>query len=111
MRQGALAPVVAGALTMAVGLLLRLPVFLDYHGPATQDAFNAFVYRHPGAYSDIASLYFRDHLWHHPLPYLDYRFEYPVLTGAFVALASLVHTSVGAYLLVSAVPLVGCGVA
>jgi uncharacterized membrane protein len=111
MRFGPLAPVLIGALTMAVGLLLRLPVFLDYHGPATQDAFNAFVYRHPGAYSDIASLYFRDHLWHHPLPYLDYRFEYPVLTGAFVALASLVHTSVGAYLLVSAVPLVGCGVA
>jgi uncharacterized membrane protein len=109
MRDDALAPVLVGTLTMAVGLLLRLPV-LDYHGADTQDAFNAFVYRHPGAYSDIA-LYFRDHLWHHPLPYLDYRFEYPVLTGAFVALASLVHTSVGAYLLVSAVPLVACGAA
>ncbi|MDQ6916020.1 MAG: glycosyltransferase 87 family protein [Actinomycetota bacterium] len=110
LRGSSVAPVLVGTLTMGVGLLLRLPV-LDYHGAATQPAFNAFVFRHPGAYSDVASLYFRDHLWHHPLPYLDYRFEYPVLMGAFVALASLVHTSVGAYLLVSALPLVGCGVA
>ena len=61
---------------------------------------------HVGAYSDISHLYFRDHLWPHPMPYFDYRFEYPVLTGLFVWLASFVHTSDAAYFLTSAVLLV-----
>ena len=31
------------------------------------------------------------------MPYFDFRFEYPVLTGLFVWVASLVHSSVAAY--------------
>src|SRR2546423_489052 len=63
-----------------------------------------------GAYSDIAHLYFRDRLWLHPTPYFDYRFEYPVLTGCFVWLASAVAGgSLASYLLVSASLLAASG--
>jgi hypothetical protein len=103
------APVLVGVVTMALGVLLRAPTF-SYHGRRAQDPFNAYIFHHVWAYSDVASLYFRDQLWFHPLQYVDYRFEYPVLTGAFVWLASFVHGSVGAYLLVTAAALMGCGV-
>ena len=64
---------------------------------------------HVGAYSDIAHLYFRDRLWLHPSPYLDYRFEYPVLTGCFVWLATIVAGGgVAGYLLLSGVLLACC---
>ena len=35
------------------------------------------------------------------MPYFDFRFEYPVLTGLFVWVASFAHTSVTAYFLSS----------
>jgi hypothetical protein len=102
------AAVAAGLI--AAGVLLRLPAVLGYHGPAVPHPFNVYEMGRVGAYSDIAHLYFRDRLWTHPAPYVDYRFEYPVLTGAFVWLASLVHSGVAAYFLASAALLLGLGV-
>ncbi len=101
-------PLVAGAALMAYGIALRRSTF-TYHGPPDQAAFNSFVFAHLGAYSDIASLYFRNHMWQHALPYVHYPFEYPVGTGLFAWLASLVGSGVGGYLAVSAVVLALCG--
>lgn len=100
---------VAGAVLLG-GVLLRLPVF-DYGGVATQRAFNTYIFKHAGSYSDISSLYFRDRLWLHPAPYFDYKFEYPVITGAFVWLVSFIHWSVTAYTLASAAILAVLGLA
>ena len=94
----------------SLGIALRLRVVLGYHGPALAHPFNLYEMARVGGYSDIAHLYFRDHLWSHPAPYFGYRFEYPVLTGAFVWLASAAHGDVTAYLLVSAALLGACGV-
>jgi hypothetical protein len=91
--------VVAGAL-VALSLLLRAPVF-GYHGPPRPHAMNLFLIDHAGSYSDIAHLYFRDRLWEGTAPYFDYQFEYPVLTGALVWLASLAGGSLGSYMLLS----------
>jgi uncharacterized membrane protein len=93
---------------LAGGVLLRLPVF-TYGGAATQRAFNTYIFQHPGSYSDISSLFFRDRLWLHQAPYFDYKFEYPVVTGAFVWLVSFVHTSVTSYTLASAALLCTAG--
>ena len=99
----------AGVL-LAGGVLLRLPVF-TYGGEHAQDAFNRYIFQHPGSYSDIASLYFRDHLWLHPAPYFDYRFEYPVVTGGFVWLLSALGSSVTSYTLASGAALAALGLA
>jgi hypothetical protein len=99
----------AGAVLIA-GVLLRVPVF-TYDGAATQRAFNHYIFNHPGSYSDIASLYFRDRLWLHPAPYFDYKFEYPVITGGFVWVVSFIHSSVATYTLASAALLVALGLA
>ena len=45
------------------------------------------------------------------MPYFDFRFEYPVLTGLFVWVASFVHSSVAAYFLSSTGLLLGLGLA
>jgi len=101
-------PLLVAAALLAGGVLLRLPVF-TYAGPATQRAFNSYIFQHPGSYSDISSLYFRDRLWLHPAPYFDYRLEYPVVTGAFVWLVGFIHSSVTSYTLASAAVLVVLG--
>jgi uncharacterized membrane protein len=101
-------PLIAGAALMAYGIALRRSTF-SYTGPPTQGAFNTFVFAHLGAYSDIASLYFRNHMWQHALPYVHYPFEYPVGTGLFAWVASLVGSGVGGYLAVSAAVLALCG--
>lgn len=98
---------VAGGILLG-GVLLRLPVFA-YGGHATQAAFNRYIFQHPGSYTDISSLFFRDRLWLHPAPYFDYKFEYPVVTGAFVWLLSFIHTSVTSYTLASAAVLCTLG--
>jgi len=103
---GALALGLAGAL-VALGVVMRAPVLFDYGGPWAPHQLNLVLMAHTGAYSDISHLYFRDRLWQHPAPYLDFRFEYPVLTGVFVWLASFVHTSVATYFLFSALLLLG----
>jgi hypothetical protein len=76
------------AALVLLGAAMRIPVLLTYHGPFTAHGVDLAEMAHVGAYSDISHLYFRDHLWQHPMPYFDYRFEYPVLTGLFVWLAS-----------------------
>ena len=81
--------------------LMRAPVLLAYQGPSTAHALNVDLMAHVGAYSDISHLFLRDHLGQHPMPYFDFRFEYPVLTGLFVWVASFAHTSVAAYFLSS----------
>jgi hypothetical protein len=101
-------PLLLAAGVLVGGVLLRLPVF-TYGGAATQRAFNHYIFQHPGSYSDISSLYFRDRLWLHPAPYFDYKFEYPVVTGAFVWLVSFIHSSVTTYTLASAAVLVVLG--
>ena len=101
-------PLLVAAAVLAGGVLLRLPVF-SYGGVATQRAFNSYIFQHPGSYSDISSLYFRDRLWLHQAPYLDYKFEYPVVTGAFVWLVSFIHSSVTSYTLASAALLCAAG--
>jgi hypothetical protein len=89
-----------------LGAAMRVPVLLTYHGPFTAHGVDLAEMANVGAYSDISHLYFRDHLWQHPMPYFDYRFEYPVLMGLFVWLASFVHTSDAGYFLASAAMLV-----
>ncbi|MBV9212319.1 MAG: DUF2029 domain-containing protein [Actinobacteria bacterium] len=102
------APLVA-VLLVAISLLLRLPAVLGYGGPPAAHPFNVFEMAHVGAYSDIAHLYFRDRLWLDPTPYRDFRFEYPVLTGCFVWLASAVAGGgIATYVLLSAALLAAC---
>ncbi len=93
---------------MGVGVALRAGTF-GYHGAASQPAFNHFTYGHIGAYSDVASLYFRNHMWHDWLPYVHYPFEYPVGTGLVAWLTALPVSTVGGYLAVNAVVLGLCG--
>jgi hypothetical protein len=108
LRASAPALLLAGAAVMLIGFLLRAPI-LSYAGLHDQVSFNKYLFQHLGSYSDIASLYFRDHLSGHPAPYFDYQFEYPVLTGAFVWFAGFVHGSVGGYFTFSVAMLAACG--
>src|SRR5690242_15201538 len=89
------------AVLVLSGAMMRTPVLLGYSGPWNAHALNVDLMAHVGGYSDISHLFFRDHLGQHPFPYIDFRFEYPVLTGLFVWLGSFVHTSVAAYFLTS----------
>lgn len=93
--------VLAALALVLLGLLLHRQV-LAYAGPADERRFLDYIIRYLGAYSDIPSLYFRDHLWQHPLPYLGYALEYPVGTGLVIWLLSFVHGSMAAYFLASA---------
>jgi uncharacterized membrane protein len=101
-------PLLAGALVMAYGLNLRAGTF-TYGGPHNPVAFNGFASAHLGAYSDIASLYFKNHMWHGLTPYWHYSFEYPVGTGLLAYLTSLLGGGVGVYLAVNAAVLIACG--
>jgi uncharacterized membrane protein len=98
----------AGAVVMAYGVWLHRSTF-DYHGIAKQIAFNKAAFAHIGGYSDIASLFFRNRMWLHQLPYVHYAFEYPVLTGLFAWLTSLAGGGLGTYLAVNAILLGLCG--
>ncbi len=97
-------PFIAGAAVMGCGVWLRGWTF-DYHGIANQTAFNHAAFAHMGGYSDIASLFFRNRMWLHRLPYVHYPFEYPVGTGLFAWLTSLAGTGVATYLAVNAIVL------
>jgi hypothetical protein len=97
---------------MGLGIALRWPVF-DFRGRLPdQTHFNSYLFAKSwAAYTDIASLFVRDGQWRHPLPYFDYRLEYPVLTGGFMYLMSLVSGSLAGYFLASATALAGLGAA
>ena len=73
---------------MVLGTALRVPT-MQYDGPPDQQAYLQYVFAYMGAFSDIAALYFRDHLWDHPLPYVQYGLEYPVGIGMLIWLLSL----------------------
>lgn len=105
---GIAGPLIAGAAVMTYGVWLRGWAF-DYHGIANQTAFNHAAFGHMGGYSDITSLFFRNRMWLHRLPYVHYGFEYPVGTGLFAWLTSLAGTGVGTYLAINAIALGACG--
>ncbi len=63
-----------------------------------------------GLYSDIGTLYVRDQLWRHPVPYFDYPLEYPVLLGLLIWLLGFAKASAAVYYLATAVVLVAAGV-
>lgn len=106
-RQSAL---LVGLLLMLVGVLLRLPT-ARYTGAPDQHSFNVYIFQFVGAYSDITSLYFRDQLWTHPVPYFGYALEYPVGMGALIWLVGFFNNSVMLYFLATALVMIACGVA
>ncbi len=65
--------------------LLLLGYWLHAPGVAHSDDYQHYGYKALN-YSDIIWLYLRDGLSAHPHPYLDYRLEYPALTGGLVYL-------------------------
>ncbi len=95
-------------MVMGLGVALRAGTFA-YHGAPVQSTFNTFAYRHIGAYSDVASLFFRSGIWHHWLPYVRFPFEYPVGTGLVAWLTGLPFSTVGGYLALNAAVLCLCG--
>jgi hypothetical protein len=103
-------PLLAGAAVMTVSLAIHWTTFA-YDGAPTQRAFNSVAFAHLGAYSDIPSLFFRNHMWQHWLPYVHHQFEYPVGTGLFAWLTSLPGGGVAGYMAVNAIALIACGLA
>jgi hypothetical protein len=93
---------------MVVGTALRVPT-MQYDGPPDQRAYLQYIFAYMGAFSDIAALYFRDRLWDHPVPYLQYVLEYPVGIGMLVWLLSLAGSSIGLYMTVTAAVLIVAG--
>ena len=91
-------PLLVAAIMMVWGIILRAPT-ATYAGPNDQSAFNLHIFSHLGAYSDITSLWFRDQLWNHPVPFFGYNLEYPVGMGLVIWIAGFANTSVTAYLL------------
>ncbi len=100
---------VVALVLLALSVVLRLPA-ARYTGPLDQQTFNTFIFQHIGAYSDVTSLYFRDQLWNHPVPYFGYPLEYPVGMGALIWLLGFANGSVTAYLLATAAAMTVCGV-
>jgi uncharacterized membrane protein len=95
----AILPFIGAAALLLLGLWMRWPT-VGYNGPATQDAYNYFAFDR-FAYSDIASLYFRDGLADHPRPYLDYPLEYPVGTGGLIYLLNSATGTMPQYFLLT----------
>jgi hypothetical protein len=95
---------------MLVGVLMRAPT-ARYTGAPDQFAFNNYIFQYLGAYSDITSLYFRDQLWNHPLPYFHYPLEYPVGMGVLIWLIGFANVTVMSYFFATAAVMIGCGLA
>ncbi len=102
-------PMLVAFAMMVWGVVLRAPT-AAYAGPPDQRSFNNYIFGYLGAYSDITSLYFRDQLWRHPIPYIDYYVEYPVGMGWLIWLIGFVNSGVMPYLLATAVVMLlsGC---
>lgn len=92
-------PFVAVVALVLVGLWIRWPT-VTYDGPMSRDVYNQFAFDH-AAYSDIASIYFRNGLWTHPRPYFDYPLEYPVALGLLVYVLNLVTHNMAQYFLLT----------
>jgi len=76
-----LSPFAVATALLLLGYLLREP------GVWHPNDYHAFSFGSLN-YSDIIWLYIRDHLAEQPRPYLDYRLEYPPLTGGLTYLLS-----------------------
>lgn len=101
-------PLLAGLAMMLAGVALRAPT-ATYSGPPDQRAFNDYIFQFLGAYSDIASLWFRDQLWNHPVPYFGYPVEYPVGMGVLIWLINVVDSGVMPYFYATAAVMIVCG--
>jgi len=87
-RLKTLLPLLVTSVLLILGYLHYAP------GAAYSLSDNAYrVYSFPAfRYSDIIWLYLRDNLANHPIPYIDYRLEYPPLTGLISYLLSFAPT-------------------
>ena len=107
-RVAVLGPVLVGLAAMALGVALRLPT-IRYNGEPDQRAYLQHIVVYMGAFSDIAALYFREHLWDRPMPYVEYFLEYPVGIGILTWVLSQAGGSVGTYMGVTATILIASG--
>lgn len=98
----------AALVLMLIGVALRAPT-AAYIGPPDQVNFNNYIFQYIGAYSDITSLWFRDQLWLHPVPYFGYRVEYPVGMGMLIWLINIVNSGVMPYLYATAAVMIVSG--
>jgi hypothetical protein len=101
---------IAAALILALGILARVLSPPDFgsaliHGDVLRIIRDLRTVEHPG---DIGGLYIRDRLWLHPLPYLEYPLEYPVLLGWFAWLLGFVPGLWGHFLGTTTI-LAACG--
>ncbi len=96
-----LLPLLAAFALLLLGFWMRWST-VGYDGPPFQEAYNQFAFDR-FAYSDIASLYFRDNLQDHPRPYFDYPFEYPVGLGFLIYLLNLATSTMPQYFLLTSV--------
>lgn len=101
-------PLLVAAAMMLGGVAMRSPTAV-YDGAPDQAAFNNYIFQYLGAYSDITSLWFRDQLWTHPVPYFGYPVEYPVGMGMLIWLINFVNSDVMSYFLATAAVMIGCG--
>jgi len=85
-----LLPLLLATALLLTGLWMRWPT-VSYDGPATPEAYTTYAVE-KFAYSDVASIYFRDNLVEHPRPYLDYQLEYPVGTGLLIYVLNFART-------------------
>lgn len=92
-------PLVVAVLMLAGGFWLRWPN-VTFPGPARQDAFNDYAFDR-FSYADISSLYYRDNLAVHPVPYLDYKLEYPVGMGCLMYALNWPANSMRDYFLIT----------
>lgn len=81
------APLRSAALYGTALLLLILGYVWHAPGALHPNDYHDYSFRALN-YSDIIWLYFRDKLQNRPLPFVDYKFEYPVLLGAISYLLS-----------------------
>ena len=94
---------------MLLGVALRAPT-MRYAGPPDQRAYLEHIFRFMGGFTDIAALYFRDHLWDRPVPYVGYFLEYPVGLGLLIwLLSSVAGDNIAAYFGATAAVLVASG--
>jgi uncharacterized membrane protein YwzB len=101
-------PLIVGAIMMLIGVVMRLPTAY-YSGTPDQASFNNYIFQFIGTYSDITSLYFRDKLWLHPVPYYGYAVEYPVGMGWLIWLISFINQGVMPYFYATAVVMIISG--
>lgn len=92
-------PILVALLMLAGGFWLRWPN-VTFSGYSQQGVYNNYAFDR-FSYSDISSLFYRDKLAEHPVPYFDYSLEYPVGMGGLMYLLSLPATTMREYFLIT----------